>query len=376
MGNLGSLERNDRKGPREYLTWNDFTLQPGIYFVRGAKNGALCDTNTGGVYSLNDVGCQIVLGEVKSQEFWENLQSLGLATTEKVELTSQLERRANKLGFVWFEIVTDDCNERCAHCYADSMPRTHRAQNQVTFIPLESLPVLSNSDRVKMSHADWERQIKESFELGCRSCQFIGGEPFLYRGENGETVLDLIEYAREAGYEAVEVFTNGTLLTAEKVERLKALGASVATSLYSIKEEVHEAVTRTPGSFGKIMKALEMLKDAGVTTRVETVVMRTNQDSVDETVEWVEQMGFNHKHADVLRPNGRGSDTALMPDKRVIVEKSCVTQPSFRADKDFFMRNISGHSCLAGKVTITEFGDVLRASLPDTLPWETYSMSH
>lgn len=325
-----AISEKERAGPREYLSEGDYILRPGVYFVNGAKNGTLCDTNTGVVYSLNDLGRQIVLGEVKSKEYWENLQSLELATKEKVEITPQLEKQTNRLEFVWFEIVTDDCNERCAHCYADSMPRTYRAQNRTSFIPVDLLPISSVDenkpeqvkDRARMTHQDWERLIKDTFELGCRSCQFIGGEPFLYRGEKGETVLNLIEYAKKMGCETIEVFTNGTLLTAEKITRLKELGANVAISLYSIKKEIHEAVTRTPGSFDKTVRALGMLKAAEVPTRVETVVMKTNQDSVDETVKWVEQMGFNHKHADVLRPKGRGSDMVLMPDKKVVVEKS------------------------------------------------------
>jgi DNA repair photolyase len=30
------------------------------------------------------------------------------------------------LQFVWFEIVSDDCNESCIHCYAECMLPTYR----------------------------------------------------------------------------------------------------------------------------------------------------------------------------------------------------------------------------------------------------------
>lgn len=197
------------------------------------------------------------------------------------------------------------------------------------------------------------------YALGCRRGQFIGGEPFVYKGENGETVLDMAQYAKDLGYQFIEIFTNATLLTQEKIAKIKEMGINVAVSLYSKDSEIHDKITQTPGSHKKTLNALKLLKDAGVPTRVEMVLMRQNEATVDETQSFVEEMGFSHRHPDVLRPKGRGDNPAIMPSKEAVIKYGLMTSPNFKAEKHTLSRYLSGHSCLLGKITITDNGDVL-----------------
>ncbi len=218
-----------------------------------------------------------------------------------------------------------------------------------TFVPNETF-----SDFEK-----WKELISDSYSLGCRRGQFIGGEPTLYRGENGETVFDLAEYAKSVGFEFIEIFTNATLLTEEKIKRIKDLGLNVAVSLYSSDEKTHDSITKTLGSFRKTTKSLEMLKEAGISTRVETVLMRPNEKTIKETQAYVESMGFSHRQPDVLRPKGRGDNPTIIPSKESVVQYGLMTSPNFVADRNTLSRYLSGNSCLLGKVTITDNGDVL-----------------
>ncbi|WP_428093131.1 radical SAM protein [Candidatus Pollutiaquabacter sp.] len=75
------------------------------------------------------------------------------------------------LDFLWLEI-TPKCNLTCVHRYADSTP----------FNPLES----------KMTFQDWVNVMKESYELGCRKIQFIGGEPTIH-----PEFLNLVKIAKK-----------------------------------------------------------------------------------------------------------------------------------------------------------------------------------
>lgn len=343
-----------------------FRLKEGVYLVEGAKRAALYDTNSGKVYSINKSAKDIILGLKEDTAFWQRLLEMRVA--EQVDDPAPTQpsfvlptiRENISLEFIWFEIIGSDCNERCIHCYADSMPPSYR--NAMAFVPFDSLsltrPEVSNSSP-KLMFSRWVELIREGAELGCKQCQFIGGEPFLYKGESGETVLDLAQVARKEGYEFIEIFTNATLLTSEKIRRIKELGLHIAVSLYSVRAEIHNAITRTPGSFHKTMQSLEALKQAEIPTRVEVILMRTNQTTVEETVQWIEANGFQHKPPDVLRPKGRGDNPELMPDLEFVVQYGLMTQPNFRVDKKFLIRSLSGHNCLGGKITITESGDIL-----------------
>lgn len=330
-----------------------FELREGLYLVPGITRAAICDTKTGNVYSINRAAMQVVLDQRKDEEFWQELQQLGLMNGEQMPRSIEKEKPQFRLEFVWFEIISDDCNERCLHCYANSMPPTYRK--------LLGL-VQNNPDlraKTKLSSDRWKDLIRESNELGCRQCQFIGGEPFVWRGDNGETVLDLAQYARELGYAFIEIFTNAAMITPKEVARIKELTLHIAVSLYSNDPKIHDQITRTPGSFKKTMRALELLKEASVPTRVETVLMRPNQHTIETTNELIWEMGFVHRAPDVLRPKGRGDSQQLEPDPGSLVRYGLILGPDFSAQPGFFQRSVDGHNCLAGKITITDNGNVL-----------------
>ncbi|NMB70428.1 radical SAM protein [candidate division WWE3 bacterium] len=337
-----------------------YRLKDGVYLVEGATRGAILDTNSGLVYSVNGIACQIVNYRSENNTYWGQLVQMGLAETcvsspgiSAIQPLKDTER----LKFVWFEVVTDDCNECCEHCYAGSMPRTYRKEMGFAENALQEL--IAQPERKKMRHSDWLRLMKEAYDLGCRAGQLIGGEPFLYKGENGETLLDLAQYLVELGYTRVEIYSNGTLLTPEKVKLIKTLGVHVAISLYSSDPSTHDLVTRTPGSHAKTMRAIQWLKEASVPLRVETVLMKRNQETIAETTALKETLDVVGRHPDPLRPKGRGVNPLLQPDFEYVVRYGLMLKPNFTAETDTVSHYSSGHSCLLGKITVTEFGEVL-----------------
>lgn len=336
-----------------------FEIKEGIYLVPGITRASVCDTTTGNVYSINRSAQEVALGLNKDDIFWQELQGLDLVSETVSPRKIEPQKGTPKLDFVWFEIISDDCNERCLHCYADSMPQTYRRrlmgeeQN-----PLE-LTMASLRAASKLTAKRWISLIDESYDLGCRQAQFIGGEPFIWKGEEGESVLDLADHAQKRGYEFIEIFTNATQITADKIIRIKQLGLNIAVSLYSDDPEVHDMVTRTPGSFKLTTRGLELLRQADIPTRVETVLMGPNQQTVESTNQFIQTMGFSHRAPDVLRPKGRGDDPTLQPDPESLVRHGLILGPDFTAEPSFFQRSVEGHNCLSGKITITDNGNIL-----------------
>jgi MoaA/NifB/PqqE/SkfB family radical SAM enzyme len=106
------------------------------------------------------------------------------------------------VDFLWLEL-TNRCNLQCIHCYADSGPQAGKGT---------------------LSTADYTRLMTESFALGCRRVQFIGGEPTLYRD-----LPVLIRTARQMGFEFIEIYTNLTILPEELLQCFVANRVHVAT---------------------------------------------------------------------------------------------------------------------------------------------------
>jgi radical SAM protein with 4Fe4S-binding SPASM domain len=342
---------------RQFTKQPNFGLSEGMYFVSGALNGAILDTRTGNVYSVNSQACKVLNQELEDQPFWRILQSMGIAGPSKDSSQSLLPKlnQKDRLRFIWFEVVTNECNERCIHCYADSMPGVFRKINRN--LVTESRTNKNKSVRC-MNHQDWLRVITEAGNEGCKSCQFIGGEPFLYRGDNGETLLDLVVHARQAGFASIEIFTNATLLTPKKIQGIKDLGVKVAVSLYSDDPATHDCITRTPGSHQRTVDALILLRKAGVETRVETILLRANQHTIESTIAFKKRLGFSGKKPDPLRPTGRGNDESNLPEIYYLKKYGLRLEPNFTANIKKVAHYRSAHPCLYGKACISESGDI------------------
>ena len=324
-----------------------------VFLVRGAKRGAICDTNAGNVYSINEFAVKVIAGQQDDPEYQAQLQQMGLTNGER-PVPQEVKRAEPKLNFVWFEIISDDCNESCAHCYAESMPPSHR---KALGIENGDNPQILDP-RPKLKVEEWQRLIREAFDLGCRQCQFIGGEPFVYH-DGGKRVIDLAAYAKEVGFEFIEIFTNATLLNTGTIQRIKELGVHMAVSLYSSVPDVHNSITHLPRSHQMTTNNLKRLKEAEVPTRVESVLMHANQHTVAQTMIFIDELGFEPHNPDVLRPKGRGDNPEIQPDDEYLVRYGLMLGPNFSAPKRVFERYSSSHGCLAGKITITDRGDIL-----------------
>ncbi len=336
-------------------------LREDVRLVAGASRAALYDFRTGNVYSINEAGLQTVMGARDDPAFWDRLIQLDLA---KAQSTRQREGTSpndvvppqapdstlTTLDFVWFEIASNLCNARCLHCYADSKPQIGDRG--------EPTPIKERGN-AHMRHGDWLRLIAEAYSLGCRRCQFIGGEPLLYRGGDGQTVLDLAETAKEAGYEFVEIFTNATLLTPEIALRIRQLGLEVAVSLYSCLPAVHDSVTQLPGSHSRTMRALLTLQELGIPTRIAVILMRANESTIEETREWLHCRGFGWCKVDVVRPTGRAGNLKILPTENALRRYGLFVEPDFYASKDRVAQYSRENSCLARKVAINDMGDVM-----------------
>lgn len=320
-------------------------LRSGIFLVEGAKRAALYDTIHSNVYSLNQEAVRIIGGGDNNPEFWSKLISMQLAIAGEDSVSEatapEVEIPKPGLQFAWLEI-TDQCNECCLHCYGSFSPDKERRVDK------------------PLGHTEWKNVIQSLAENGCKQIQFIGGEPFRYRGETkAQTVLDLAEFAKEQDFSFVEIFTNGTLISAENVKRIKGLEVSIAVSIYSSDAAIHDSITQTPGSHRRTVRAINMLREAGVPVRTAIIVMKQNEDTIEQTLEMAQNLGLNVTSPDVVRPNGRAQETDIAPSVVTILKYGFINKPNFSTDPVSFHRNQLYHTCLAGKIAITADGQVI-----------------
>ncbi len=168
-----------------------------------------------------------------------------------MSLMQEMGARALKLGIpLSVQVdVTYRCNERCVHCYLD------------------------HNDHGEMTTAEIKDLLDQLAAAGVFFLVFSGGEVFLRRD-----FFELLEYARSLLF-SVKVKTNAVMIRENEADRLAELGLDgVQISVYSHRPEVHDGITKLPGSLKRTLAGARLLCERGVKVIFANVLMRQNAD--------------------------------------------------------------------------------------------------
>jgi MoaA/NifB/PqqE/SkfB family radical SAM enzyme len=189
---------------------------------------------------------------------------------------------------VLFE-VTHRCNLGCEHCYLTEGPVGR---------PRPTRPELSLHE-IRLI-------LDQIAETGTLFLTLSGGEVFLRRD-----LLPIVAHARSCGL-SVTIFTTGTLLTPETATGLAGLHPlSVEVSIYSARPDVHDRITRIPGSHARSLRALHLLKERGVIILIKSPLMSLNSEEFHAIVRLAEELGAGYGFDPMLVPRRDGDMTPV-----------------------------------------------------------------
>jgi AdoMet-dependent heme synthase len=166
-------------------------------------------------------------------------------------LSEEMAAKALKLGIplsVQLDL-TYRCNERCIHCYLD------------------------HDDHGEMSTAEIKDVLDQMADAGVFYLTISGGEILMRRD-----FFEILEHAHLRTF-CIKLKTNGVLIRKKEADRIKALGVeSVQISIYSHRHEVHDAITKMPGSLRQSIEAVRLLRTHGLHVIMANVLMTNNVD--------------------------------------------------------------------------------------------------
>lgn len=179
--------------------------------------------------------------------------------------------------------LTENCNFRCIYCYAECGPEI----KQYT----ESKLTLSQQFQV----------VDEIVGMGFDTLNFTGGEPLL-----NPNVFKIARYAKGLGLKC-GILTNGSLITENNIKKFKIFDY-VKVSLDSEKDTIND-ITRGKGTYKKIIRALDLLKDNKISTHIGSVVTKYNKDSIAELLQFINDRYsvVSHSLTNYI-PVGRGKE--------------------------------------------------------------------
>ncbi|NLG28706.1 MAG: radical SAM protein [Chloroflexi bacterium] len=154
--------------------------------------------------------------------------------------------------------LTYRCNNTCRHCWL-------------------WLPSDAPEARAELSFDEYRRIIDEARAMGCHAWGISGGEPML-RPDFAE-ILDYI--TRKAVH--YKLNTNATLIT-PAIARLLTRPGNKMVALYGATGDVHDHITRNPGSFEAMLQGVAYLQEAGAGFSVQIVPMRDSYHQFEAMV--------------------------------------------------------------------------------------------
>ncbi len=195
-------------------------------------------------------------------------------------LLQEMSNRALRLGvpFSAHLDLTYRCNEKCVHCYLD------------------------HHDHGEMTTVEIKRLLEEMAEAGVFFLTFSGGEIFLRKD-----LFEILDYARELSF-CIKLKTNAVLIREEQAARIRDLGvASVQISIYSHRPDVHDAITKLPGSLQRSIQAIRFLKAQGLKVIMANVLMTSNMSDYGGVRDLAAQLGAEYTLDPTITPMMDGS---------------------------------------------------------------------
>jgi radical SAM protein with 4Fe4S-binding SPASM domain len=184
--------------------------------------------------------------------------------------------------------ITYRCNHVCSFCYNSPTGEREMTTEQI----FEAL--------------------RKVADAGILFVTLTGGEALCHK--------DFFEIAAEVRRRgmALRLYSNGYLLAdREKVRKLESLSPTeVEISIHGARPETHDALTRIRGSFGKTVRAIEILREEGVKVNLKCPITRLNQNELFEVKKLAERLDCHISFDAVITPKDDGSldPLALRPE--------------------------------------------------------------
>lgn len=259
------------------------------------------------------------------------------------EMKKIVSVETRRLSVYWG--LTDNCNFKCAYCYAFAGEIANESMREEPLSIEESYKI-----------------VDQIVNMGFVELVLTGGEPLLNRN-----VFNIASYAKEKGL-MVGLLTNGSLVSKFEIEKFKVFDY-VKISLDSYDEETNDKL-RGKNSYKKIISGIKLLVNNGINVTIGTVLTKYNCNQIEETIRFT-NMEFGIIDHQIINhiPIGRGAESKLGCDFEKVKECDDIilkTKSELFEDKlysiiqDGFAINGRKVSCGMGisEIFINEIGNV------------------
>lgn len=176
--------------------------------------------------------------------------------------------------------LNNSCNQDCVFCY-NHIPHSTPAQK-------------SNYTKIK-------RLLKAIYsQAQVQNITFTGGEPLLE-----SRLSELVLYAKMKK-SITSIISNGTLFTEENISNLLTVKNNLfQLPIHSADSQIHDKMTRLPGSHIKSSKAILRLSQSGAVIVAVVVLTKHNIERISNTLEYIQRLGISQISIDRYNIGGK-----------------------------------------------------------------------
>ena len=177
--------------------------------------------------------------------------------------------------------MTQRCNLKCVHCYAQAVDP-------------------EGTDEISTEQG--KAIIDDLAAFGAPVMLFSGGEPLVRKD-----LVELARYATSKGMRAV-ISTNGTLISREKAKELKEVGLSYVGISLDGGEEIHDKFRGVPGAYKKALEGVRNCQEEGLKVGLRFTINKRNAVEIPKLFTLIDEMEIPRICFYHLVYSGRGSE--------------------------------------------------------------------
>ena len=162
-------------------------------------------------------------------------------------------------------MITGKCNYNCIHC----------------FNAADNTPLMS-----EWKYEDALDLIQQAADCGIRSFTLTGGEPMLYKH-----FMDIVREIYRLKMSVFEINTNGYFINQKVLDELKEIGCDAKMKISFDGLGHHDWMRNRKGAEEKTLAAMKLCIDNGFTVMSQTNVNRVNLESMEKTLDMLDEMG-------------------------------------------------------------------------------------
>jgi radical SAM protein with 4Fe4S-binding SPASM domain len=235
--------------------------------------------------------------------------------------------------------ITYRCNERCVHCYLD------------------------HDDHGEMTTDEIRGLLNQLADTGVFFLTLSGGEVLMRRD-----FFEIVEHARRLLFN-VKVKTNGVMIREGEARRIRELGVEqIQISVYSHRPEVHDGITKLPGSLKRTIDAIRFLRSCGLKVTIANVLMTANLYDNAGVMALAKELGVSYTLDPTITPKIDGDTSILSLRAPGSSLQQVFRNPALVGDVEEFCAPppppgediMEGYPCSAGHTAcyISPYGDV------------------